>query len=100
VCRAAEILRPGSRFVDGLLPLACGQSVHNYNMRTPGGWRAGTPKQNGPSWAEQSWGHLGGTPRVMVRDVRVNPITSGSQPLFSFAHSTGFKSRVSRRMPE
>src|SRR5258706_3401553 len=34
VCRAAEILRLRSRFVDGLLPLACGQSVHNYNMRT------------------------------------------------------------------
>jgi hypothetical protein len=32
---------------------------------------AGTPKQNGPSWAERSWGHLGGTSRVMVRDVRL-----------------------------
>ena len=34
MCRAAQILRLRSRFVDGLLPLACGQSVHNYNMRT------------------------------------------------------------------
>jgi hypothetical protein len=34
VCLAAEIPRLGSRFVDGLLPLACGQSVHNCSMRT------------------------------------------------------------------
>ena len=34
VCRAAEIPRLRSRFVDGLLPLACGQSVHNCSMRT------------------------------------------------------------------
>src|ERR1700730_1330302 len=59
--------------------------------------KAGTPKQSGPSWAERSWGHLGGTSRVMVRDVRLHPITSGWQPLFSFAHSPGFKSRVSGR---
>jgi hypothetical protein len=38
VCRAAEILRLRSRFVDGPLPLACGQPVHNYNRRTTRGW--------------------------------------------------------------
>jgi hypothetical protein len=33
---------------------------------------------------------------MLVRDVRLNPITSGSRPLFNFAHSPGFKSRVFR----
>jgi hypothetical protein len=40
VCRAAEIPRLRSRFVDGLLPLSCGQDVHNRNMRTSLGLRS------------------------------------------------------------
>ena len=46
MCRAAEILHLRSRFADGLLPLACGQSVHNFNVRTTSP-RAGAVRPGG-----------------------------------------------------
>jgi hypothetical protein len=59
VCRAAEILRLRSRFVDGPLPLACGQSVQNYNMRTTWGL-AGQPAARAQVRAPTSPVHPGG----------------------------------------
>jgi hypothetical protein len=47
VCRSAETPGVRSRFVDGLLPLACGQSVHNYNMRTTWGLVVCRPQSTG-----------------------------------------------------
>jgi len=41
--------RQRSRFVDGLLPLACGQSVHNSQMRTTRGASAGPRSMPGGS---------------------------------------------------
>src|SRR5207248_7741799 len=52
-----------------------------------------------PQFGRRSWGHLGER-RGAARDVRLQPNTSSSPPLFSIAHCPDFKSRGQHRTPD
>jgi hypothetical protein len=44
------------------------------------------PTETAPVRGGRSWGHLRGNGAGAARDVQLQPITSGSPPLISFAH--------------